>query len=228
MTDFKRGIKAGIPIGLGYLSVSFAFGIMAIGVGLTWWQAVLVSMTCVTSAGLVAGVNIMMLPGQWIEMAISQIVINMRYSFMSVSLAQKTEDDFRGKYRWLYGFMITDEIYGVAVSEKEISKKFFAGLCVMPYIGCSMGTLIGALMGDVLPAFLLSALSVAIYAMFIAIVVPDMEGNKAICIVVAIAAALSCMFRYTPILKEVPTGLAVSICAVVAAAITAVTNPVSE
>ena len=226
--DFKSGVKAGVPIGLGYLSVSFAFGIMATGAGLTWWQALLISMTCLTSAGQLAGVGIMVLPGHFIEMFISQLIINVRYSFMSISMAQKTEDKFVGKYRWIFGAFVTDEIYAVAVSQKEISRKFFGGLCVMPYLGWSLGTLIGALMGGILPQFVMSALSIAIYAMFIAIVVPDMEGSKAICLVVLISAVLSVLFRYMPGLNKVPSGLSISICAVMAALIGAVVSPIEE
>lgn len=228
MTEFRRGVKAGVPIGLGYLSVSFAFGIMATGAGLTWWQALLISMTCLTSAGQLAGVGIMVLPGHFIEMFISQLIINVRYSFMSISMAQKTEDKFVGKYRWMYGFLITDEIYAVAISQKEITRKFTLGLGVMPYIGWSLGTLVGALMGGILPQFVMSALSIAIYGMFVAIVVPEMEGSKAICMVVLIAAILSVMFWYVPILKKVPSGLAVSICAASAALIGAVVSPVED
>jgi 4-azaleucine resistance transporter AzlC len=114
MKDFKRGLKVGIPIGLGYLSVSFTFGIIAISYGFTWWEAVLISMTTVTSAGQFAGIGIMTAPGYYLSMLISQLTINVRYSFMSVSLSQKLEDKFRGIKRWLLGFFMTDEIFAVA------------------------------------------------------------------------------------------------------------------
>ena len=107
MNNYKRGLAAGIPISLGYLSVSFTFGIMAVSYGLAWWQAVLISMTTVTSAGQFAGIGTMMHPGQYIQMLISQITINIRYSFMSISIGQKADSKFSGIYRWLLGFMMT-------------------------------------------------------------------------------------------------------------------------
>ena len=113
MNNYKQGLLAGIPIALGYLSVSFTFGIMAVSFGLSWWQAVLISMTTVTSAGQFAGIGIMIHPGQYIQMLISQITINVRYSFMSISIGQKADSRFRGIYRWLLGFFITDEIFAV-------------------------------------------------------------------------------------------------------------------
>lgn len=225
MSDFKRGLKSGIPIGLGYLSVSFTFGIIAVGYGLHWWQAVLISMLTVTSAGQFAGIGTMMLPGQYLEMLISQITINVRYSFMGVSLSQKTSPRFKRMYRWILGFMMTDEIFGVASQEKEVTPRFFAGLSVIPYVGWSLGTLVGAILGNILPEAILVAMNLAIYGMFVAIVVPVMRKNRAVVVAVAFAIAFSCAFRYAPILKEVSSGLAVSICAILAAIICAVLFP---
>ena len=169
MNNYKQGLLAGIPIALGYLSVSFTFGIMAVSFGLSWWQAVLISMTTVTSAGQFAGIGIMIHPGQYIQMLISQITINVRYSFMSISIGQKADSRFRGIYRWLLGFFITDEIFAVATKEDEIKRSYFAGLATLPYFGWALGTFIGAILGNVLPDRLMSALSVAIYGMFVAV-----------------------------------------------------------
>ena len=126
MENYKRGLTAGIPIALGYLSVSFTFGIMAVSYGLSWWQAVLISMTTVTSAGQFAGIGIMMHPGQYFQMLISQITINIRYSFMSISVGQKADSRFSGISRWILGFMMTDEIFAVASQEDSVSRSFFA------------------------------------------------------------------------------------------------------
>ena len=163
MNNYKRGLAAGIPISLGYLSVSFTFGIMAVSYGLAWWQAVLISMTTVTSAGQFAGIGTMMHPGQYIQMLISQITINIRYSFMSISIGQKADSKFSGIYRWLLGFMMTDEIFAVASQEESVTRSFFAGLSTLPYIGWAVGTLLGAILGSVLPDRVMSALSLAIY-----------------------------------------------------------------
>lgn len=226
--NFVRGLKAGIPIGLGYLSVSFTFGIMAVSYGFDWWQAVLISMMCVTSAGQFAGIGVMLHPGQYIEMLITQLTINVRYSFMTISLAQKADSRFRGIYRWILGFMATDEVFAVSVTEPVVTRSFFAGLSVAPYLGWTSGTLIGALLGNVLPHRLISALGLAIYGMFVAIVVPEMKKSRAVIYVVVLSLIISTMFYYVPVLKNISSGLAISICAIAAAAIGAVIFPVKE
>ena len=229
MKTFMRGLRAGIPIGLGYLSVSFTFGIMAVSYGFSWWQAVLISMLNVTSAGQFAGIGIMRASVSWVEMLISQLTINVRYSFMSISLSQKVDEKFKGISRWLLGFMMTDEIFAVAVSQEKVSRAFFTGLSIIPYLGWTLGTLIGALLGNVLPARLMSALSVAIYGMFVAIVVPEMKKSKSVVIVVLLAIALSSMFYYIPVLAEhVSGGISISICAIAAALAGAILFPVKE
>lgn len=226
--QFIKGIKAGIPIGLGYLSVSFTFGIMAVSYGFTWWQAVLISMTTVTSAGQFAGISTMLSPGHYLEMLLSQMTINIRYSFMSLSLSQKTDSRFKGLYRWLLGFFVTDEIFAVASAKEHVSRSYFLGLAVMPYLGWTAGTLIGALLGNVLPQRLMSALSLAIYGMFVAIVVPEMKRTRPVVYVVASALVLRCLFYYMPVLKQISGGLAISICAIAAAVLGAVLFTVEE
>ncbi len=228
MEQFKRGVRYGIPIGLGYLSVSFTFGIMAVSYGLYWWQAVLISMLTVTSAGQLAGIGTMTHPGQYFQMLVSQITINIRYSFMAVSLSQKTDSKFRGIWRWLFGFMLTDEIFAVASAEESVCRSFFAGLCVLPYLGWAGGTLIGALLGSILPDRLMRALSIAIYGMFIAIVVPEMKKSRPVICAVVCAVLMRCAFYYLPLLRDVSDGIAITVCAVVSAAATAALFPVKE
>lgn len=228
MKLYTKGIKAGIPIGVGYLSVSFTFGIMAVSYGFAWWQAVLISMMTVTSAGQFAGIGVMQYPGHYIEMLLSQLTINIRYSFMSLSLSQKTDSHFKGIYRWLLGFFMTDEIFAVASAEEQVSRSYFLGLATMPYLGWTMGTLIGALLGNVLPPRLMSALGLAIYGMFVAIVVPEMKRNKSVVCVVFVALMLSCLFYYVPVLDHISSGIAISICAILAAVLGAALFPIKE
>lgn len=225
---FRRGLRAGIPIGLGYFSVSISFGILAVAYGFSWWQAVLISMTTVTSAGQFAGITTMCHPGQYFAMLISQLTINVRYSMMSVSLSQKVDKTFGKAARWLLGFFITDEIFAVAAAEKEVTKPFFSGLAVMPYLGWSLGTLVGGLVGNVLPERLMNALCVALYGMFVAIVVPVAKKERSILAVVGIAMVLSSLFTWVPVLNGVSSGIAVSVCAIAAAAIGAAMFPVKE
>ncbi|MBQ7810338.1 MAG: AzlC family ABC transporter permease [Clostridia bacterium] len=228
MKDFIKGLKGGIPIGLGYLSVSFAFGIMAVSLGFEWWQAVIISMTNLTSAGQLAGINIMINPALYFDMLLSQLTINVRYSFMSVSLSQKVTPQFTGLKRWILGFFMTDEIFAVASNEKEVSVKFFSGLTVFPYIGWTLGTLLGSVLGNVLPAIIMNALCLAIYGMFVAIVAPKAKESLSLLLVAGISIALSCLFYYLPFLKGVSSGLAVCICAIVAAVVGAIFFPVKE
>lgn len=226
--SFLRGLRAGIPIGLGYLSVSFTFGIMAVSYGFKWWQAVVISMATVTSAGQLSGIGLMVNPGLYLEMLVSQLVINVRYSFMSISLSQKTEKKFSGIWRWLLGFFITDEIFAVASTEKSVSRSFFAGLAVIPYVGWTFGTAAGALLGNILPDFVMSALCIAIYGMFVAIVVPPVRRERSLLLSVGTALALSCAFYYIPGISKLSSGLAVSICAVAAAVVGALVFPVHD
>lgn len=232
MKRYLEGIKDGIPIGLGYLSVSFTFGIAAVAPGdggnvLTVWQALLISMTNLTSAGQVAGLQIMLTGGTLVEMAISEFIINLRYSLMSISLSQKVNRKFKGIYRWLLGFGITDEIYAVAVLHKgAVGRSYFLGLMTIPYIGWSLGTLLGALSGNLLPAIVCSALGLAIYGMFIAIIIPPMKKSRSTLIVVCIAIILSCLFAYVPGLNKISVGFTIIICAVAASLIGAIFFPV--
>ena len=228
MSNYTRGLKAGIPIALGYLSVSFTFGIIAISYGLSWWQALIISMTTVTSAGQFAGIGIMLHPGQYFQMLISQITINIRYSFMSISVGQKADERFTGLSRWILGFMMTDEIFAVATQEESVSRSFFAGLATLPYLGWSVGTLLGAILGSILPDRLMSALSLAIYGMFVAIVVPEMKKSHPVLIVVALAMLLSCAFHYIPFLSSISSGITITIVAISAAVVGAILFPVDE
>ena len=228
MNPFLRGVKAGIPIGLGYLSVSFTFGIAASGYGFAWWQALLISMTTLTSAGQFSGITTMLVPGQYLEMLISQLTINIRYSFMSISLSQKTDERFRGIWRWILAFLMTDEIFAVASQEKSVSRSFFAGLGVLPWIGWSLGTLSGALLGNILPQRIMSALGVAIYGMFVAIVVPETKKAAPVLFVVLLSLLLSSLLTYLPVFSFLSSGISISICAIVAAAAGALIFPMKE
>lgn len=226
INSFKKGLKDGIPICIGYFSVSFAFGIFAVENGLSVLQAVIISLTNLTSAGQLAGVPIMA-NGSLIELAISQLVINSRYSLMSVSLSQKFSPNVKLRDKLLIAYGNTDEIFAVSVSQKgEIGKKYMCGLILLPVLGWTSGTFLGAVAGNILPAIVTAALGLAIYGMFTAIVVPVAKKEKATALCVLLAIALSCMFRYLPLLKNVPSGFTVIICAVVASAIFAVVAPI--
>ncbi len=225
---FQKGVRDGIPIALGYLSVSFTFGMMAVAGGLPVPLAVAVSMTNLTSAGQFAGLSLMLSGGGYFEMALTQLVINLRYALMSVSLSQKLHKSVTLLDRLLIAFGNTDEIFAVAAGQpKEVGKKYMLGLISMPYIGWALGTFLGAAASAVLPENIRSALGIAIYGMFLAIFIPPMKKSKAVAAVVGISAALSCIFHYVPILNRISSGFVIIICAVIAAAIGAWLKPVS-
>ena len=226
-SEFTRGLIDGIPICLGYLSVSFAFGIFAVQNGLSFIEAILVSMTNVTSAGQLAGVPIIATGGSFIGLAASQFIINLRYSLMSVILSQKLDKNVTLIDRLVLSFVNTDEVFAVAAGQHgDVKKSYMYGLIITPYLGWSVGTAIGAVCGNILPVIVTSALGVAIYGMFIAIVTPEMKKNKAVAICVLLAVALSCLFAFVPVLKSVETGFVVIICSVAASALLAVLAPI--
>ena len=223
---FLKGIIDGIPICLGYLSVAFAFGIFAVSNGLTSLEAILISMTNVTSAGQLAAIPIIT-GGTLFELAVSQLVINLRYSLMSVSLSQKFDKSVKLADRFIIAFINTDEVFAVASSKKEVGRKYMFGLILTPYLGWSAGTALGAIAGNILPEIVISALGIAIYGMFIAIVVPEAKENKHTLICVIIAIVLSCMFEYIPLLS-IPKGFVIIICSIIASAVCALLFPVDN
>ena len=227
--DFTKGIKDGIPIALGYFSVSIAFGLMAVEAGCTWVEAMLISLTNLTSAGQFAGVTVLAHMGTYIEMALTQLVINSRYALMGISLSQKVNARFKGIWRVILGFAITDEIFAVAIGQEgEISRRYFAGLAIIPIIGWTSGTIVGAVLGNIMPEIITSALGVALYGMFIAVVVPKARENMHVLAVVIIAVAISVALRYIPVFSGISAGFAIIICAVIASAAGAVFFPVKE
>ena len=225
-SDFLKGIRDGIPICLGYLSVSFGFGILATGLGLSVLAAVGISLTNLTSAGQVAGVGIIAAGGSLIEMALTQFIINIRYSLMGISLSQKLDENFNTFHRLAASFGITDEIFAVAVSQKSVSPYYMYGLTFISALGWVSGTFLGGAAGNLLPESVSSALGIVLYGMFLAIIIPPSKKSKGVLITVLIAAALSIVFKY--VLTSVSGGFAIIICAVLSAAICAVLFPVKE
>ena len=228
-THFRQGVRHGIPIGLGYLSVSFAFGMQAVNSGLTVMQAVLISMTNLTSAGQAAAVPLIIANAPMIEMILTQLTINLRYALMSLSLTRKLDDTMTTGRRMFFSFANTDEIFAVASGQPgKVGKDYLFGLMVMPWIGWTLGTLLGSAAGSILPEFVRNALGIALYGMFLAIILPPAREKKPVRMVVIMAVALSLCFHYLPVLKEVSAGFTIILCAVAAAALGAWLFPVKE
>ena len=227
INSFRKGISDGIPIALGYLSVAFTFGMMATEGGLSAAEALLISMTNLTSAGQIAGLDVMLAGGTLLEMALTQLVINMRYALMSISLSQKMHKSVRLRDRFLIAFGNTDEIFAVASAKPaELGKKYMLGLILAPFLGWSSGTLIGAAAGALLPDAVRSALGIAIYGMFLAVFIPPMKKSSAVRVVVIAAAVCSCVFSLVPVLQNISSGFVIIICSVFAATIGALIKPV--
>lgn len=227
---FKKGLKNGIPIFLGYLAVSFTFGIQAKSMGITTWQAALISATNLTSAGQFAALGVIASAASYIEMALTQLVINLRYCLMSSSLSQRFDIKMNPIHRYLISFGVTDEIFGVssAYDKENIPPAYCYGLIAASWPGWVLGTILGAVSGDILPVSVLSALGVALYGMFIAIIVPPVKSNKVLLGIVVISMLASFIFAVTPILKEISSGFRVIILTVVIAGAAAYFFPIKD
>ncbi len=225
--EFTRGIVAGIPIGLGYLSVSFGFGIMAAGAGLSVFEAFMISLTNLTSAGQAQGVSIIAAGGTLLEMALVQLIINIRYALMAISLSQKLDKSFTLPKRIIAAYGITDEIFAVCSTVKGTLKPYFMyGVTIISALGWVTGTFLGAAAGEILPSSVTAALGLVLYGMFLAIIVPPARKEKSILIVVLTAAALSCVCKY--LVPSLSGGFAVIMCALVASAVGALFFPREE
>lgn len=227
MKLFWKGVRHGVPIALGYLSVSFSFGILAVRMGLSPLEATVISMTNLTSAGQAAGISIIAAGSSYLEMALTQLTINLRYGLMGISLSQKLDADFNTPRRLITSFGITDEIFAVASSQEgKISPRYLYGMIGIAFLGWSGGTFLGAAAGEILPAALTNALGLALYGMFLAIIIPPARKSRGVLAAVLLAAGLSTVFHY--LLPFVTGGFALILCAVSAAAAAALLAPVKE
>lgn len=227
--NVSMAVRDGVPIALGYLAVSFAFGIIATSAGLSAFETVLISMFNVTSAGQLAAVPIIAGGGGYIELIATQLVINLRYSLMSTSLSQRLGASVRTKDRFLISFMNTDEIFATAISKRSLlGSKYLYSLILFPYLGWTAGTALGAIAGNVLPQILVSALGMALYAMFIAIVLPVAKTSASTALCVVVSALLSAIFYFVPYLSAIPSGFTIIIIAVSVSVIFAIAAPMAD
>ena len=225
----KRGIRDGIPIFLGYLSVSFSFGIAAVGKELPVWSVIVTSLTNLTSAGQLAGVSLIAVFAGIGELALTQLIINLRYALMSLSLSQHVDKSMTTGHRLLCAFFMTDEIFALCrAQEKPVSNRYMYGVGLISALGWGLGTALGAVAGGILPASVCIALNPALYAMFIAIVLPQAKKERAVLWVAGISAALHCVVRLAPVLRELSPGFALILCAVAAACVGAWLFPKKE
>lgn len=227
--DFSAGLKASLPVFIGYFSVSFGFGTLAVTKGLKALEAALISLTNVTSAGQFAGLAVIAVGGPLIDMILTQLIINSRYALMSLALGQKMGKRFGVGLRLLTAFYNTDEIFALAMAKPApLTVPYMLGLGILPIVGWTGGTLMGALAGSILPDAVTTALGVALYGMFVAIVVPQAKTSRPILAAVAIAMGMSCLFRWVPMLNTVSEGLSIVISTVIAATACALLFPLPD
>lgn len=199
MNEFVRGIKRGLPICLGYIPVSFTFGLIAVKMGFSPLQATIISLTNMASAGQFAGIRLIEGGAPYIELVITTFVINLRYFLMSLSLSQKVAPDMPFYKRAVMAYCITDEVFALAAMEpEEVSFPFFGGLMLTPILGWTSGTLLGAVASGLLSPMVQGCMGIALYCMFIAIIIPPARKSRKVALAVVVAAFLSCLFKYVP------------------------------
>ncbi len=206
-TAFRQGMKDGMPIALGYMAVSFTFGILAKNAGMTAFQAVLLSLTNLTSAGQFAGLGIITAASSYTEMAFTQLVINLRYCLMSCALSQKLDRHSAFFHRFFIAYGNTDEIFGIcSCKEGKLDPFYSYGAISVASPGWAFGTFLGVISGSILPDRVLSALGVALYGMFIAVIVPPSKSSRIIGGIVLVSMAASLIFTWIPLLNQISSG----------------------
>lgn len=224
-----KGLHDGIPIALGYLAVGFTLGIAAKNAGFTPFQAMVASLTNNASAGEFAAFTLITAGASYLEVAVMELVANARYLLMSCALSQKLSPDTPLLHRLLISYDVTDEIFGVAVSEPGKLNPFYNyGMMTVAIPGWSLGTFFGVIMGNILPANIVSALSVGLYGMFLAIIIPPARKSKVIAALVTISMVSSYIFSRLPVISNISSGIRTIILTVVIAGIAAVLFPVKE
>lgn len=226
---FVRGMRDGIPICLGYFAVSFALGIAGRGVGMNAVQAFVMSLTMVASAGQFAAINLIGAGAGIIEMITTTIVVNLRYLLMSCSLTQKLSPETKLLHRLALSYCMTDEIFGLSISVDGFLRPVYTyGITMISVSGWCLGTVLGVVAGNILPALVTNALGVAMYGMFLAIIIPPAKENHFLGALVAVSMAASGLFSILPYLRAISSGFRVIILTILIAGIAAVIHPIEE
>ena len=227
--EYTLGVRRGMPVGMGYLSVSFGFGTLAASQGIRVLPATIISATNMTSAGQFAGLTLILAAAGLWEVILTQIIINSRYALMSLALSQRMGQEIGTLPRLCIAFINTDEVFALAMArEQKLTVPFLYGLGLLPIIGWVSGTLFGALAGSILPQSIRMALGVMLYGMFIAIVIPPAKKERPVAVTALVALVLSSLFAWVPALSKAPAGTPIVICTVAAAAVCAWLFPIKE
>lgn len=227
--QFLRGMKAGIPISLGYFAVSIALGITAKRAGIGSLQAALTSLLINASAGEYAGFALIAAGATYVEVLLMEAVANARYLLMSAALSQKLKRGVTTWQRLLLGFTVTDEIFGVSIAQPEPLDPFFTyGTFCVATAGWTSGTFVGAVLGDVLPLRLLSALGVGLYGMFISVFIPEARKNRVVAALVAVSFGASLACEYIPWVRDISEGVRIIALTVLISLAAAILFPISD
>lgn len=224
--EFIEGAKGGIPIALGYLPVSFTFGLIAVSGGLPVWVACLISLTNLTSAGQFAGTSLIFAGAGYMEIAMTTLVINLRYMLMSLSLSQKIDKSVTLLERMIFGFVVTDETFVVgSLREGKLKTPYLMGLISLPIIGWNLGTAMGACVSSVLPTALQNAFGIALYGMFIALIVPTARESRNVLMIILMAVGMNCVLTYVPLFAFISSGFRIIISTIFGAGVGAYLFP---
>ncbi len=220
------GFRDALPICLGYLSVSLAFGMIAADRGMPLWTAVLFSGTCVSGTGQFVGLNLLAAAAPLFEMLCTLAVINARYLLMSVSLSQKLPSGMNLWQRLIVAYGNTDEIFAVASTQTaELTFPYMAGVIIISVSGWLAGTVLGEVAGGIIPQSVVSAMNIALYAMYIALIIPDARKSLPVTAVIFFAAAVSCLLTFLPVVKQLGSGWVIIIGGLAASAFGAAVFP---
>lgn len=226
---FLKGMKAGIPIAMGYFAVAIALGIAAVRAGVGAFAAAFASLLNNASAGEYIAFTLIAAGASYMELITMEAVANARYLLMSAALSQKLKEGTSTLKRLLLGFTVTDEIFGVSMMQEGYLNPYFTyGTFLVATTGWTGGTLLGALMGDILPASVVTALGVGLYGMFISVFVPEAKKNKTVALLVLVSFVLSAAFEYLPYISTLSSGLRVIILTVAISLGAALLFPIKE
>ena len=226
---YREGLADGVPIALGYFAVAFTLGIVARNAGFSAFQAMVCSFTCNTSAGQSAVFTLVGAGAGYLEVAVMTLVANARYLLMSCALSQKFPPDSPLLPRMIVAYDVTDEIFGISVAQPGYLNPFYTyGAMSVAMPGWALGTFLGVMMGNILPLRVVSALSVGLYGMFLAIIIPPARKSRVIAGVVAVSFLLSGAAAYLPLLRGISAGVKTIVLTVVIALTAAVAFPVGE
>ena len=224
-----KGTLAGVPICLGYFAVSFALGIAAKNVGMNALQAFAMSAGMVASAGEFAAIGLLEASAGVLETVMTCIIVNLRYFLMSCAMTQKLSTKMKGIHRLGLAYCMTDEIFGLSVAVPEKLNPFYTyGITLISVAGWCAGTVLGVIAGNILPVWAVNALSVSLYGMFLAIIIPPARTERFIGLLVLVSMAASFAFSVAPLLKSISSGFRIIILTVVLAGAAAWLHPVED